>query len=100
MLITFINSLGWTLIKPKSNQLTAWFFIWHIYTISSPPLPPRTISPASASAYYVFIVHGDGNLGNYNALYRGSVRPSLYLKQDVKVVGGTGTSSDPYTLEI
>ena len=59
-----------------------------------------TISPASASAYYVFIVHGDGNLGNYNALYRGSVRPSLYLKPDVKVVGGTGTSSDPYTLEI
>ena len=59
-----------------------------------------TISPSSSNAYRVFRVYSDGSLTDNSALFRESVRPSLYLKQDVKVVGGTGTSSDPYTLEI
>ena len=59
-----------------------------------------TISPHSSYVSSVFYVYSDGYLRNNNALYREGVRPSLYLKQDVKVVGGTGTSSDPYTLEI
>ena len=59
-----------------------------------------TISPRSPHADNVFLVHSDGSLGGNLALYRVGVRPSLYLKQDVKVVGGTGTSSDPYTLKI
>ena len=59
-----------------------------------------TISPNSSYASAVFSVYSGGRLNGDNALYRASVRPSLYLKADVKVVGGTGTSSDPYTLEI
>ena len=59
-----------------------------------------TISPMSSYASAVFSVYSGGRLNGDNALYRASVRPSLYLKQDVKVVGGTGTSSNPYTLEI
>ena len=59
-----------------------------------------TISPDLSNTNRVFRVYGDGTLTNPHALYRDGVRPSLYLKQDVKVVGGTGTSSDPYTLEI
>ena len=59
-----------------------------------------TISPHSSNASNVFNVLGGGTLNSNYALCRGSVRPSLYLKADVKVVGGTGTSSDPYTLEI
>ena len=59
-----------------------------------------TISPYLSIAYSVFRVDGDGRLSNHFAWYRDGVRPSLYLKPDVKVVGGTGTSSDPYTLEI
>ena len=57
-----------------------------------------TISPYSSNASFVYFI--SSSLDSRNSLYRGSVRPSLYLKQDVKVVGGTGTSSDPYTLEI
>ncbi len=59
-----------------------------------------TISPISSGAYNAFIVSSYGDLGTGVVLGRASVRPSLYLKSDVKVVGGTGTSSDPYTLEI
>ena len=59
-----------------------------------------TISPDSSYADRMFYVYDGGDLNSGYALYRANVRPSLYLKQDVKVVGGTGTSSDPYTLEI
>ena len=59
-----------------------------------------TISPLSSYVSYVVDVFSDGFLTYDHALNRAGVRPSLYLKQDVKVVGGTGTSSDPYTLEI
>ena len=59
-----------------------------------------TISPLSSRANRVFHVDGGGHLSDNNAMYPAGVRPSLYLKQDVKVVGGTGTSSDPYTLKI
>ena len=59
-----------------------------------------TISPHSSNTNRVFRVYSDGSLTDRNALYRESVRPSLYLKADVKVVGGTGTSSDPYTLKL
>ena len=59
-----------------------------------------TISPNSSNAYRVFDVNIGGGLYNSNALFRVGVRPSLYLKSNVKVVSGSGTSSDPYTLEI
>ena len=59
-----------------------------------------TISPNYDTDYGVFTLDNTGLLYTNIPLYRYSVRPSLYLKQDVKVVGGTGTSSDPYTLEI
>ena len=29
----------------------------------------------------------------------GAVRPTLYLSSDIKITGGTGTKSDPYTIE-
>ena len=81
------NTYGGTPTCKNNNWLFKGVWYW-------------TISPNSSYAYYVFRVSSDGPLNNNYALYRRSVRPSLYLKPDVKVVGGTGTSSDPYTLEI
>ena len=81
------NAYGGTPTCKNNNWLFKGVWYW-------------TISPYSSNANNVFILHSYGYLSNYHALYCGSVRPSLYLKQDVKVVGGTGTSSDPYTLEI
>ena len=59
-----------------------------------------TISPSLSGSGSVFSVSGSGNLYDCSALIRLGVRPSLYLKSDVKVVGGTGTSSDPYILGV
>ena len=81
------NTYGGTPTCKNNNWLFKGVWYW-------------TISPYLSIAYSVFRVDGDGRLSNHFAWYRDGVRPSLYLKADVKVVGGTGTSSDPYTLEI
>ena len=57
-----------------------------------------TISPPSSYDNSVFSVLSDGYLLNYGAFYRVGIRPSLYLKSDVKVVGGTGTKDDMFKL--
>ena len=57
-----------------------------------------TISPRSSSAGDVFIVDSDGGLGTIAALCRGSVRPSVYLKSDIKIVSGSGTKEDMFKL--
>ena len=47
-----------------------------------------------------FYVNSNGHV-NYNfVVYNGqfAVRPVLYLKSTVKITGGSGTSTDPYTL--
>ena len=57
-----------------------------------------TISPPSSYDNSVFSVLSDGYLLPYGAFYRVGIRPSLYLKSDVKVVGGTGTKDDMFKL--
>ena len=86
--LTYTNNIYGGTPTCKNNN---WLFngVWY-----------WTISPYLSIAYSVFRVDGDGRLSNHFAWYRDGVRPSLYLKADVKVVGGTGTSSDPYTLKI
>ena len=58
-----------------------------------------TIMPRSSYAYRAFYVHSSGFV-NYSGLVRNAnaARPVLYLKSNVTVVGGEGTSSNPYTL--
>ena len=41
-----------------------------------------------------------GTNSNYTAILNLDVRPTLYLKTDVKITGGSGTSSNPYILGI
>ena len=60
----------------------------------------RTIAPSSSSATYAFIVFltGRADIGYVpNDLV---VRPVAYLKSNVTISGGSGTSSDPYTLAL
>ena len=60
------------------------------------------ILPQNASfRYSVFFVNFEGLVGHnivYNDKY--AVRPVLYLKPDVKIIVGHGTSTDPYVLGI
>ena len=57
-----------------------------------------TMSPYSSYARFVFDVNSDGYLNSNSALYRVSVRPSLYLKSDIKIVSGSGTKDDMFKL--
>ena len=49
---------------------------------------------------YAFNIYGGNyiNSGGRNVTSSYAVRPVLYLKSNVKITGGSGTSTDPYTL--
>ena len=57
-----------------------------------------TIAPISSDAYRVFGVSGDGLLSTDDALYRGGVRPSVFLESNIKIVSGSGTKDDMFKL--
>ena len=59
-----------------------------------------TITPLSSYSVSVFSVYYDGNLYNLNAFNGYAARPVFYLKSNVALQGGSGTSSDPYTLVV
>ena len=58
-----------------------------------------TLSPSSGRARYVFNVYFGGGVAGYDAYNTYGVRPALFLKSDVLITSGTGTSTDPYTLK-
>ncbi len=57
-----------------------------------------TITPYPVSSTQVFTF--DTCVGHEEPRSNNVVRPVLYLSSDVMITGGTGTSSDPYTLGI
>ena len=50
-------------------------------------------------ARYVCFVNGDGNSGGSDAANRLSAFPTIYLKSNILIESGTGTSSNPYILK-
>ena len=58
-----------------------------------------TLSPFYDDASYVFFVYSNGAVSRINAGDPYGVRPSLFLKSDVVIAGGTGTESDPFILK-
>ena len=59
-----------------------------------------TVTPVSSYSSYVFHVYNDGSLIYYGARYGYAARPVFYLKSNVALQGGSGTSSDPYRLAV
>ena len=57
-----------------------------------------TLTSRSSYSYYVFYVNYYGDLGDNYASYGFGVRPSIYLKSNIGISGGTGSSTDPYIL--
>lgn len=74
-----------------TNAKKSWMF---------PESAEWTITHYAGLPDYAFILNSDGNLNIINGIADTNAfyRPTLYLKADVKKAGGTGTSSDPYTL--
>ncbi len=63
-----------------------------------------TLSPCEGSTYFTTLVYLDGRIGYSigGTIYTGdtsAVRPVLYLSTDVKITGGDGSQSNPYTIE-
>ena len=59
-----------------------------------------TLSPFAAPAYAgaVWIVNSGGHVNYGNAASGGAVFPAIYLKTDILIKSGNGTSSNPYIL--
>ena len=59
-----------------------------------------TITPRSSDSSFVFYVYNYGSLLSYIANYGNAVRPVFYLKSNVALVDGVGSSGDPYRVAI
>ena len=56
--------------------------------------------PNLYTALYVWVVSEIGSIQNANASETHSIFPTLYLKSNVLIDSGNGTSSNPYTLKL
>ena len=56
--------------------------------------------PNLYTALYVWVVSEIGSIQNANASETHSIFPTLYLKSDILIESGNGTSSNPYTLKL
>ena len=58
-----------------------------------------TLSPDSSDSYYVFNVSSSGFVGYNNADLSYGVVPAVYLKSNILIESGDGSSSNPYILK-
>ena len=59
-----------------------------------------TLTPNSSYSLFVFLVYSTGYVHYARANDSVGVRPSVYLTSSVSIIGGNGTSSNPYQLEL
>ena len=59
-----------------------------------------TLTHYSSYPADVFYVNNGGYITYSYAIYGVGARPSVYLKSNIAISGGTGSSTDPYTLEV
>ena len=59
-----------------------------------------TLSPRVFYSFYVFVINSSGYVSDGSIDYDGyDVRPVAFLKSDIKIVDGDGSSSNPYILK-
>ena len=85
---TYTNNT-WDYTKPKCKNNNWLFNNEHQWTLS----------PYSSQESWVFGVWADGGVSNEASNNNLGVRPTLYLKSDVVISGGTGEMENPYTIE-
>ena len=59
-----------------------------------------TLTPFAGNSDYAFLVISDGSVNASSANTTRGVSPALYLNSNVKISGGEGTESSPYTLSL
>lgn len=63
-------------------------------------LVQRTITPSSLNGFGSYNIYSSGAVTYSYVYYTATIRPVVYLKSSVNITGGSGTSSDPYTLSL
>ena len=58
-----------------------------------------TITPRASGSYYVFYLYNTGFVYSGNAYNTIGVRPVVFLKSNIKIIDGDGSSSNPYILQ-
>ena len=59
-----------------------------------------TLTRSPAYTYGIFYVYNNGSIDIGSAIDTNcATYPTLYLSSEIKITGGTGTQSDPYTIE-
>ena len=86
--VTYINNTwDYSNVSCKSTnnwlQIGAWYW---------------TLSPYSTDSNNAFNVFGGGDVNDYIAYNGRAVRPSVYLKSNIRITGGSGTQINPYIL--
>ena len=59
-----------------------------------------TLTPFSGNSDYVFNVGSSGAVGHTYAYLKLAASPAIYLSSNVKISGGEGTESSPFTLSL
>ena len=57
-----------------------------------------TLSPTASDSNYVFYVSSGGFVSSGDALISYSVRPAVYISNEVQIISGNGSSGNPYQL--
>ena len=57
-----------------------------------------TLSPRASNSEHVFRVSSTGYVNDYGAYYSRGVRPVAFLKSNIKIEDGDGSSTNPYIL--
>ena len=92
----------------RASCLSTALFNWYNYSdcknndyLYNSSLVQVTITQYSSNSFYVFCLLMFGGI-NYSDMNNSglSASPVLYLKSTVNITGGTGTSTDPYTLSL
>ena len=59
-----------------------------------------TSRPYFKDAWRIFSVYNDGRITNHYASLAGRVRPAVYLLSSVRIISGTGSSTNPFVLSL
>ena len=70
-----------------------WLYAGYSYWFLTP-------SPTDGYSTAPWYAYSKGNINNDAAARNFGIRPSLYLNSSIKIIGGNGSSSLPYILEI
>ena len=87
---------NWTNITCKNNN---WMHYGFTNDASSSMYTLTNRSHATIASF-IWYVDGLGAARAEASAYARAIRPSVYLKPNVKIIGGTGTETDPYKLSL